>query len=304
MGLAVTGTVDAATRGALRVLQHPGVLDPLDEEAVRRFQRGHDLAVTGRVDEETLAAARAVSGERPGSGGDDDEGRPDPREAFEHLDAADAGSVRRFQRAFLLEEHGVIDEPTRGALRAARAVLRPSLAGTGPASEEPAAAGASPGPGGAEDPGPDPADAGAVRAFQRDYGIEQTGDVDGETREALRWEREHVLGVDVSSAESVRDFQRRHGVDPDGVVGPQTQAAMRAARLARQPAGADPGRRYGRARRHAAGFGTGLDPADAESVRAFQRGHHLRDDGIIGPLTQAALRAVRAERQSTREVER
>ena len=293
-GLAVTGTVDAATRGALRVMQHPAVLDPLDESAVRRFQQDHDVTVTGRVDDETRAAARAVSAELSRSGSDDDEGRPDPLQAYEGLDAADAGSVRRFQAAFHLEPDGVIGQETRGALRAARALLGPA-AGASPRSGGVARADAVPGPGGAGDAGPDPADTAAVRAFQRGYHIEPTGDVDTQTRRALRWEREHLLGVDVSSPGSVREFQRRHGLNPDGVVGPRTQAAMRAARLARQPDDSEPGERYGRARRHAAGFGVGLDPADPESVRGFQRNHHLRDDGIVGPQTQAALRAVRAE---------
>ncbi len=299
-GLPVTGTVDAATRGALRVVQLPGVLDPLDEPAVRRFQQDHELAVTGRVDDETYLAARAVSAELTGSADGDDGGRPDPWEAYGGLDAADPESVRRFQHAFHLEPDGLIGAETRGALRAARAMLG-SPAAAPPPSRERAGADAAHGSTAPDGTGPDPADHAAVQAFQRGYRIEPTGNIDGETRQALRWEREHVLGVDVSSPESVRGFQRRHGLNPDGVVGPQTQAAMRAARRARQPAGIQPGERYGRARRHAAGFGVGLDGADPESVRAFQRDHHLRDDGIVGPETQAALRAVRAERRDHQE---
>lgn len=40
-----------------------------------------------------------------------------------------------------------------------------------------------------------------------------------------------------------------------------------------------------------------LDPADADSVRRFQRCHGLLDDGMIGERTQAALRAVLRERE-------
>ena len=42
-----------------------------------------------------------------------------------------------------------------------------------------------------------------------------------------------------------------------------------------------------------------LDPTANDDVREFQRRNRLDDDGVIGPQTQAAIRAVRAERERT-----
>jgi hypothetical protein len=104
----------------------------------------------------------------------------------------------------------------------------------------------------------------ALKAFQRQQGIEASGQVDTRTRLALRApaprsrqsviDEEHQLlagkgksggsggsggssrsggsrsgasGVDASNPDSVRKFQRDHGLKEDGVIGPQTQAALR-----------------------------------------------------------------------------
>ena len=287
--LAATGEVDAPTRGALRVAQHPGLVHPGDPAAVRAFQERHGLPPTGVVDDPTRVMLRAVRTDAAtGPPDDGEEPRPpDPVEAYLGLDPTDETSVARFQRTLHLADDGVIGPETRGALRALSARLaegiedgrRPTwLVGMG--SSE-----------------PDPADADAVRALQRRYGLAPDARIGPRTRRALRWEHEHLLGLDPSSPASVRAFQERHHLVADGVIGPRTQAAMRAVREARQPTGSDaaPSDRYGDAQEHAAGFGVGLDPADPESVREFQRSHGLEPDGVVGPRTQVALRGLRHE---------
>lgn len=295
--LPVTREVDAATRGALRVAQHPGLVHPADPDAVRRFQHQHGLPPTGTVDDATRVVMRAVRTEAArsddGAGDGDKPARVDPVDAYLGLDPTDEASVSRLQHSLHLAEDGTIGPETRGALRALAARLAD---GAEDAREPSWVVGA----GTAE---PDPADADAVRDLQRRYGLSPDAVIGPRTRRALRWEHEHLLGVDPSSPASVRAFQARHGLVADGVVGPRTQAAMRAVRDARQDPGSgpDPEERYGEARGHAAGFGVGLDPADPESVRAFQRSHGLEADGVIGPRTQVALRGLRREHAPTKE---
>ena len=290
--LAATGEVDAPARGALRVAQHPGLVHPADPVAVRAFQQRHGLPPTGVVDDATRVTLRAVRADADAGSSDGEEPRPrDPVEAYLRLDPTDETSVAHFQRTLHLADDGVIGPDTRGALRALSSRVadgvedgrRPTwLVGMG--SSE-----------------PDPADAAAVRALQRRYGLDPDAMIGPRTRQALRWEHEHLLGLDPSSPASVRTFQERHHLVADGVIGPRTQAAMRAVREARQQtwSDVDPSHRYGDAREHAAGFGVGLDPADPESVRAFQRSHGLEPDGVIGPRTQVALRGLRHEHAAT-----
>ena len=285
LGLPASGELDAMTMGALRAARLHGLVDPGDPDAVRGFQRSHGLDPTGRLDDETGAALRAVLDAQPGGA----------VEAFLDLDILSEESVRRFQRGLGIDDDGILDDETRGAARALRRRLHDLGAEDGEAAQQPPGRlGATPRAG--EEP--DPLDADEVRRFQRRYGLRDDGIIGPSTREALRWEHEHLLGLDVSSPESVRAFQRGHGLRDDGIVGPVTQAAMLSLRRQRQLTGpgGSPEDRYGDARDHAAGFGIGLDPTDADSIRTFQQHHGLTADGVIGPRTQAALRALRGER--------
>lgn len=278
-GMEASGVVDARTRGALRVAQFPGLFDSRDTEAVRRFQLDHGQEPTGRVDAATRAARRSVIREE--SSRVDDE-IADPLTAFESFDPVSPDSVRRFQLALDLgDTQGDVEEETQGALSAMRDRLGKDI----PAGD-----------------GLDPSHPDQVRDLQRSYGLEPTGTIDEPTRQAIRWETEHKLGIDVASMESVERFQLAHDLAADGVVGPKTQAAMRAARHARTRANghADSREHYGAATDHGSGFGVGLDAADPASVREFQRNHDLEADGVIGPNTQAALRAVRSNREGRR----
>ena len=278
LDLPATGCLDAMTRGALRVVQHPGIVDPLDEPSVRRFQREHGLPESGAIDEATRVAIAATLAD----GGD-------PVARLEALDPAAEETVARFQESLAIPGEGDVDDETRGAMRALRAWLAASpLAGGAPRRAAPPAT------------EPDPFDAASVRAFQRRHGLDDRGTIDDETRAAIRWERDHHLSVDPADPDSVRRFQRAHGQAPDGAVGPRTQAAMRAARGERE--------RDDRKEREAR-YGSDteerdphlFDASDTDAVRRFQREHRLRDDGTIGPRTQAAIRSVRRERERHRE---
>ena len=283
LGLAVTGAVDAPTRGALRVLQYRGLVDPSDAAAVRRFQREHDLPESGEVDDATRTALAAVRAD----GADP----ADPVRASGELDPTDEASVCRFQRSLGLAPSGSVDAETRGALRALQTLTAADPRG-------PAGRSGATGP----DMGDELLDADAVRAFQRRRGLAASGEVDDATRQALRWDAEHYLSVDPADPESVRAFQRDHGLDPDGIVGERTQAALRAARAEREVRDGDAAeQRYGPAEQRDAG--RVVDPADAGSVRRFQQRHRLPVSGVIDRSTQTAVGAVRAERMREREQE-
>jgi uncharacterized membrane protein len=275
LGLPETRMIDAITRGALRVLQHPGVLDPEREGAVLAFQRSHDLQATAELDAGTLAGAAAIRADRStpdgGSGAD-------PLRSLRELDLADCHSVTHFQTSVGLAPDGRLGDETRGALQAlvtlsGAAPTRPA----GPTTE------------------PDVLDRQSVERFQRVHGLPPTGTVDEATRQAIRWERDHFLGVDAASREHVLAFQREHGLTPDGEVGPVTQSAMRAERAEREATDDRAAReRYGPTdgRHHFRLF----DPADPEQVREFQRHHSLAATGVVDEVTQAAMRAVRSQR--------
>ncbi|HZE04182.1 MAG TPA: peptidoglycan-binding protein, partial [Solirubrobacteraceae bacterium] len=321
LALPVSGRIDGMTRGALRLLQHPGVVDPLDEHAVGRFQRAHGLEGTGVVDEPTRVAMAAVLADPGGVEEDDGDrrlppGALDPVARFRDLDAADERSVTRFQKSLNIPASGDIDAETRGAMRALRAWLvvdptdgeavrevqrRHGLLADGIigprtrdaiAQERQVAAEKSAAPPLSE---PDPYHEESVRAFQQRHHLAQDGTIGPATRARILWERDHHTSVDAAWADSVRHFQAQHGLTADGIVGEQTRAAMRAARHEREVTGNKERReRYGDDA--AAQDGRILDPTDVEAVRRFQRAHRLRDDARIGPRTRTAMRSVRRER--------
>ncbi len=326
LDLPVSGEIDAVTRGAVRLLQHPGFVDVVDEAAVRRFQRDHGLEATGALDDATRVSLAAVlaDGDGPQRRGVQRGDGPDPVAAYRALDPADKRSVCRFQQSVGIAESGDVDDETRGAMRALRAWLavdptdadvvrsvqrRHGLVEDGIVGartraaierERDRASGARISPPTSE---PDPADADAVASFQRRRGLVDDGVIGPRTRAAIRWEREHHLSVDAADAGSIRAFQRTHGLTPDGVLGERTRAALQAARREREPS-SDEGQReqrYGTAGHP--NDGRVVDPADEDAVRRFQRGHGLAGDGAIGPHTQAAMRAVRAERNGAADRE-
>ncbi len=314
-GLVPDGVVGPQTRGALRLARRVVDLDPADAEEVRAVQREAGLADDGVLGPETQVALRALQAERATDAGL--EGRVDPA-----VDPGDAEDITRFQQSVGLDDDAVIGPVTRGALAAARAhrqrqggvditdadAVRRLQSALGVEADgvvgprtQAALASTRPEAGVAPDeaaPSPvvDPLDVEQVRAFQSHHGLEPSGDVDEETRQAVRYEADHFLGVDPSSAASVEDFQRRVGLDPDGVVGPATQGALRARRADLEASeDEERRRRYGRfADPSFDEDGAGIDPADASSIRRFQSRHGLTTDGVIGPRTQVALRAVGA----------
>jgi uncharacterized membrane protein/peptidoglycan hydrolase-like protein with peptidoglycan-binding domain len=155
--LPITGQIDGMTRGALRLLQHSGFLDPVDERAVRRFQRDHGLEPSGRGDESTRVSLAAVLADTPpaerGNGGLAGEQHLDPIAYYRDLDPADERTVCRCQRSLGVPDSGDLDAETRGAMRAIRACLLV-----------------------------DPIDAGAVREAQRRHGLtDDDGIIDNRT---------------------------------------------------------------------------------------------------------------------------
>ncbi len=275
-GVPADGVVGPVTRGALRFARVVVDIDPTRPDEVRRFQESHDLPPSGRVDEETRIAIQAVQADTSGE-------TPVP----EDLDPSSADSIARFQGSVGIDDDGTVGADTRGAILAARAHRSRWSVGAGP--DEPFGA----------LPFLDAADPASVRAFQRRYGLEATGDVDEETSAALHYEIDHHLGVDPSDPDSIGRFQRDHGLVVDGVIGDQTRGAMVAERAERELTGEDErADRYGRfADPDEQSGGLALDPTDAESVQEFQREHGLDADGVVGPRTQVALRAVGAGRR-------
>ncbi len=263
LDLSETGTIDAETRGAIRTLQHPGIVEPLDTAAVADFQQEHDLPASGDLDEATRVAlaavlADSVAGARPPRAGEVHEAL-DPVRCLRELDPADSRSVCRFQKSLAIPASGDIDAETRGAMRALRAWLVV-----------------------------DPLDGGAVRDLQRRHGLAADGVVGDRTREALMQARRVAAASrpapvgsesDAFGADSVAQFQRRHDLIADGTIGARTRQAILWER-----------------EHHLS-----VDAAHGASARAFQRQHGLREDGIVGPQTQAAMRAVRSERERRRD---
>ncbi len=276
-GLTVDAVIGPVTRGALRYARRVADVDPADTDEVRRFQHERGLPVTGVMDDDTRTAVRAVEAELAG----DDE-LPDD------VDPRSSSSVEAFQAALGLEDDGVVGPATRGALLAMRAHRRRSpIASDRSAAEDGRPAGAL--------PYLDPVDTEAVRAFQRRYDLDETGDIDAPTAQALRYEADHHLGVDPSDPTSIRRFQREHGLEVDGILGPETQGAMAAVRNEREATDDDEREaRYGPLAENDGAGAVSIDPADAASIEEFQREHGLEPDGVIGHRTQVALRAVGA----------
>jgi murein L,D-transpeptidase YcbB/YkuD/MFS family permease len=287
---------EAEDGGGPPSLTGPAGVDPTAREPIAQFQRDHGLADDGVIGAETMGALRAVGGD-----GDRDE------EEITVVDVLDPASVRRFQERNGLEPDGVVGPETQGAIRAAerRIVVDVTDADSVCAFQRAHALAAdglvgprtqaalravlvqrADGESGVVADEVDVLEPDAVRRFQRAVGLEDDGDVGPRTRGALKLERarrEVFDRVDPTDAGSVRAFQAAHGLAEDGVVGPETQAALR-----RQDDELIARRRDARRRRPRRLFG--VDPADGDSVRRFQREHDLAPDGVIGAETRRVLR--------------
>ncbi len=315
-GLAATGVVGAATQGALRVAQQPGLLDPLDPEAVRRFQRDQHLPPTGDIDNTTAVALAARRAEAGGTGGSlQQRGTPPPDAATAHgkFDPTDPESVRQLQRSLELPTSGVVDERTRGAVLALRARLSfdptdveglrvyQRRHGLNPTAVLDASTrrmlldGWRSRPSDAKQGLPDPANREAICGFQRRYGLPVTGTVDQGTQAAMRYERDWFVGLDPTDTRSIREFQERTGLPQDGVIGPATQAAWRAVRTERMAHDRkERSRRYGPvATANGVGPRIDIDLTDPEVVGRFQAEHGLKLTGTVDRDTQEALAVVR-----------
>ncbi|HZE04124.1 MAG TPA: peptidoglycan-binding protein, partial [Solirubrobacteraceae bacterium] len=306
-GLAADGVVGPRTQAAVRAIRAVrdadldavtvGV-DPADPEAIAGLQQRLDLPASGQLDGMSRGALRLL--QHPG-----------------FVDPLDEAAVRRFQRDHGLDPSGQVDEPTRIALGA--------VLGDRPEADA------------SEDPGPDqrrrdpvacfreldPADQRSVCRFQKSLDIPESGDLDAETRGAMRAMRAWLV-VDPTDAEAVKKVQRRHELVPDAIIGEQTRRAIaeerqRAARergsgqASSEPDPYEAGsvcefqRRHGLAETGVIGPETraairwerehhlSVDAASGESIRAFQRAHDLAVDGVLGEQTRAALQAAREE---------
>ncbi|HET8755216.1 MAG TPA: MFS transporter [Solirubrobacteraceae bacterium] len=275
-GLVPDGVVGAETRGALLATERRAVIDPADRESVARFQRTHLLPDDGEIGPETEAALRAVRAERTGAAEETIE--PDP---------LDRESIERFQHACGLAADGVIGPETRGAIRAERARRLRGRETSRPMHEELVERSRF---------GVDPADGESVTRFQREVGLDDDGCVGPETRHALRRAPHLLLGIDPTDRESIERFQAAHELKTDGVIGPETQAVLRTLQQRHSETGRDEEPDDGEELDKPRGL-LAFDPADRDAVERFQRDHGLEPDGLVGPRTQAALRAAMADQE-------
>ncbi len=318
-GLGEFGVVGPETMGAIRAAQRRATFDPADPDSIRAFQREHGLKEDGTVGPRTQGALRAVRTERSHE-------EQQAAEPYMDLDPLDGESVRRFQRECGLPDDGLIGPRTRGAILVERA-RRARNAEVDPA--DPESVRRFQARAGVRETGfvdgatqqalreerkrfdPSQRDSGlfsvditdgeSVRAFQREHQIEPDGLIGPETRRALWLEHIRNLGIDPTSPDSIRAFQREHGLDVDGAIGPETQGTMRALRSDLDPGRIDEQEEVDEPldeldERRRVGL-VDFDPADADCVRSFQRDRGLEPDGVVGPATQGALRALLVERR-------
>jgi peptidoglycan hydrolase-like protein with peptidoglycan-binding domain len=130
----------------------------------------------------------------------------------------------------------------------------------------------------------------AVKAFQRKYGLQETGKVDASTVEALR----------NPPPETAR--QARGQVATAAGGGKKKGAATGGSRSSRSGRrGSSGSRSSGTSASTGTGAGTSaitLRPGDSKGIEQFQRSHGLKVDGKMGPETKAALEAVNRDRAS------
>ena len=151
-----------------------------------------------------------------------------------------------------------------------------------------------------------PQTAAALRAYQHDHRLQETGRLDDVTLRSLLPERSEVsrAPLDLSNREVLRDSQRQLkalGFDPgstDGTFGPQTEAALRAYQHAyRLP---DTGRLDEVTLRSLLPERVQTSPVDLSNREVRRQAQRQlkalgfnpgRVDGEFGPQTEAALRA-------------
>ena len=274
-GLVADGVVGPQTQAAIRAVrsergEHVNTarvgVDAADAEAIANLQRRLELDVSGLIDAETRGALRVV--QHPG-----------------FVDTNNPAALRRFQTEHGFDPTGKLDGETRVAIAAVRSDTSPDRRERSGRrlNLDPIACFLA----------MDVADAPSVCRFQASVGISATGDVDGETRGAMRAVRatladESGRGAPVKDRakpqtvttepdplreDQVRAFQTSHGIAARGVIDRPTREAIRWER-----------------EHHAL-----VDPVSETTIRTFQRRHGLKQDGVLGERTRAAIRATRAE---------